>query len=482
MKSSSHSSYYKTSLIALVVIVCLIFVISSSAFFSQKLSNASKQFFSMTKSSLLQETTKVIGATVGTPMQKDAQWNINVLIVGYGGGWHQGGYLADSIMVASFDPQEYSVSMISIPRDLIVNMSGSIHKINSVMAYGYSRTKEVTKAAQILSAKVTEITGLEIPYYALIDFDGFAHLIDAIGGVEVDVPQTIVDRRYPGPRWTYTTFSIQKWLQYLDGATALKYARSRYSSSDFSRSHRQQLIIQAILKKLTGDGLSIGSLQTLYEMYQQYVKTNITVDEVLGLLEYGTTVPRIHSFGYTYECSANAWKTMKPACLLYPVEQALFNGMSGMLPIGASLGKISQYGHTKTFADFVVYHQGIFNEGFTVSIHSPKTTVRMKTPLYTLASQLAVKMKRYGISIQDVVKSEQTIGSGTVAVIVWEWSYDKTIKTLWEFVHIDEVKLYEATVDGSGNVLPNHIDIFLGEDFMHTYANKKFSTYRDHAQ
>lgn len=73
MKSSSHSSYYKTSLIALVVIVCLIFVISGSAFFSQKLSNASKQFFSMTKSSLLQETTKVIGATVGTPMQKDAQ-------------------------------------------------------------------------------------------------------------------------------------------------------------------------------------------------------------------------------------------------------------------------------------------------------------------------------------------------------------------------------------------------------------------------
>jgi anionic cell wall polymer biosynthesis LytR-Cps2A-Psr (LCP) family protein len=68
--------------------------------------------------------------------------------------------------------------MISIPRDLVINSSGYINRINTVMAYSYNRNKNLDLAAQSLSNKVSEITNLKIPYYALIDFNGFAELID----------------------------------------------------------------------------------------------------------------------------------------------------------------------------------------------------------------------------------------------------------------------------------------------------------------
>ncbi len=478
----SHTNYYKISLIWLVVIVCLIFIVTSSAFFSQTLSNTTHNFISA-KDTFIKQTTKVIGATIGTEMKKDNHGNINILIAGYGGDGHQWWYLSDSIIVASLDPKEFSMTMISIPRNLIVNMSWYINKINSVMAYSYNRNKDVTIAAQDLAKKLTDITWLEIPYYALMDFQWFSSLVDKIGGIEVDVPQTIVDRTYPGPNYSYTTFSIQKWFQHLDGATALKYARSRHSSSDFSRSQRQQLIIKAITEKLSADWFSVNNIKSIYETYQTYVKTNITLDEMLWLLAYGKTIPTMHSFWYTYECNNSAWKTMKAGCLLYPVVQEQFNGMSGMLPIGASIGKISFYDNMQNFAQFVAYNQGALSEGFTFTLHNAIDPNYAKKFTYrnNIASNLAIKMQRYGLPIDDVINADTPL-SGTIAFISGEWNYTKTLETLKTFLTIDEIRLNEATVDMSGNTLSNHIDIYLGNTFIDEFGNQRFNTYLSHVQ
>lgn len=464
------------------MIVCLIFIVGSSAFFSQKLNNVAQNLIS-TKDNILNETTKVIGTTIGTEMKKDSHGNVNILIVWYGWGGHQWGYLADSIIVASLDPKASSVSMISIPRDLIVNLSGSINKINSIMAYSYNRNKDVTIAAQDLAKKLTDITWLEIPYYALMDFQGFSSLVNKIGGIEVDVPQAIVDRTYPGPNYSYTTFSIKKWLQHLDGATALKYARSRHSSSDFSRSQRQQLIIKAIMDKLSQDGLSINNLKSIYETYQEYIKTNISLDEVLWLLAYGKTIPSMHSFWYTYECNNSAWKSMKPACLLSPVIQEQFNGMSGMLPIGASIGKISFYDNTRNFAKFVAYNQWALTEWFTFTIHNAIDATYAKKFAYknNIASNLAIKFQRYGLPVDNVINDEIPL-SGTIAVVSGEGDYKNTIETLKQFLTIDEVRLNDATVDLSGNVLPNHIDLYLGNTFIDQFWNQRFNTFLPNAE
>lgn len=477
-----NQKYYKTTLIGLIVIICLIFVVTSSAFFSKTLIE-SNNTYQHAKENILLQTTKIVGTAIGQEMKKDENGKINILLAGYGGGGHAWGYLADSMIVASFDPQEYSVSMISIPRDLIISMSWSINKINSVMAYSYNRSKDIDKAAKDLGSKITEITGLPTPYYILMDFEGFSSLVNKIWGIDIEVPQALYDRAYPGPNYSYTTFSIKAWPQHLDGGTALKYARSRHSSSDFSRSQRQQLIIQAIIKKLSSDGFSVNNLKSVYETYQEFVITNIELDEILGLLAYGRSLPPMFNFWYTYECNNSSWKKMQAACVIYPVIQEQFNGMSGMLPIGASKGKISFYEYTKTFAHFVSTNQWLFKEDFSLSIHNAIDSDYAKQFPYrnNIAANLAIKLKRYGVKVDEVLNEEKS-SDLTTAVISGSGNYKKTIEGLSHFLTIDQIQINNATVDMSGHELPNHIDIYLWNTFIDEFGNKKFTTYLTHAQ
>jgi LCP family protein required for cell wall assembly len=132
------------------------------------------------------------------------------------------------------------------------------------MAFSYNKTKDLDIAAKALSSKLTEMTSIETPYYALVDFNGFSELINKVDGIDVYIPKKVYDSTYPGPNYSYTTFSINSGQQHLDGVTALKYARSRHSSSDFSRSQRQQLILKGLLTKLTQKGISIDTIKELY--------------------------------------------------------------------------------------------------------------------------------------------------------------------------------------------------------------------------
>lgn len=102
-----------------------------------------------------------------------------------------------------------------------------------------------------------------------------------------------------------------------DGATALKYARSRHSTSDFSRALRQQQIIKAVLAQMISTE-AIFNVGELYAAYQDFIHTNITVDEMLGAVSYVYDMPTIHSFVYTMECNYRYFSAMSPACMLYP--------------------------------------------------------------------------------------------------------------------------------------------------------------------
>jgi polyisoprenyl-teichoic acid--peptidoglycan teichoic acid transferase len=92
--------------------------------------------------------------------------------------------------------------------------------------------------------KVTEITGIYLQYYAFVSFDGFVDFVDSLGGVTIDVPEALEDPYYPDINNGFQTFRIGAGIQDLDGDMALKYARSRKTTSDFSRTLRQQQIIQ----------------------------------------------------------------------------------------------------------------------------------------------------------------------------------------------------------------------------------------------
>jgi LCP family protein required for cell wall assembly len=192
---------------------------------------------------------------------------VNVVMYGYGGPEHKGGtYLADSIIILSIDPETDTTTMIPVPRDLWIEGLPELPgngKVNEVFANGYVRGG-VMEAGRAATAVIAKVTGLPIEHWMAIDFTGFKAMVDTVGGVTVDNPvafnYTWNEHKYFAGNWDGGSFSSGPI--FLDGAHALDYARTRYTSvqaesNDFARSVRQQRVLAAIRGKL-GDG--IGAL------------------------------------------------------------------------------------------------------------------------------------------------------------------------------------------------------------------------------
>ncbi|HKV86294.1 MAG TPA: LCP family protein [Ktedonobacterales bacterium] len=211
---------------------------------------------------------------------------INVLIMGYGGGSHDGANLTDSMMVISLIPNGGVTTMISVPRDLWIPVPGkgsADAKLNTAYQDGLSggyngepagRTAGGDEAARAVS----DIIGLPVRFWVTIDFTGFRKLVDALGGVAITVP-TAFTAQYPrnddpriDPGWK--TIHFNTGPQRMTGEQAIEYARARYvtdpvsEGSDFARSARQQLLIHAILARARqvaawpGLGGALDALQT----------------------------------------------------------------------------------------------------------------------------------------------------------------------------------------------------------------------------
>ncbi|MFA6096557.1 MAG: LCP family protein [Candidatus Paceibacterota bacterium] len=176
--------------------------------------------------------------------------SINILLLGIGGKHHNGGDLTDTIMIARIKPQKKEAAFISIPRDLFVHVTelniGT--KINAVKALGDKNGKD---GMLLLKNTIEEISGQKINYYLQLDFSGFTKIIDDVGGIDIELENDINDPTYPNFSNGYDPFYIKKGLHHLDGALALKVARSRHSKmGDFDRIKRQQNILKAFRQKI----------------------------------------------------------------------------------------------------------------------------------------------------------------------------------------------------------------------------------------
>ncbi|HEU5227999.1 MAG TPA: LCP family protein [Ktedonobacteraceae bacterium] len=187
----------------------------------------------------------------------------DVLVMGYGGGTHDGANLTDSMLVVSLLPQSHHTSLISVPRDLWVQYppnSGNYTKLNSIYALASNNGQQPVTGGDAAAAKISLITGQNVKYWLTINFTGFRELIDSIGGVDVYVPDSFT-AQYPknddpaiDASWIKVHFN--KGNQHMDGETAIRYARAREvldnlaEGTDFARSARQQIIIKAALAKV----------------------------------------------------------------------------------------------------------------------------------------------------------------------------------------------------------------------------------------
>ncbi len=213
---------------------------------------------------------------------------INILLLGIDRRGNKGwGYRTDTIIIVTVDPVNRTAGMLSIPRDLYLEIPGCKEdRINTANVYGYNQCKYPGGGPALLKRTIEANFGIPIDYYIMVDFKGFEQIIDTLGGIEVNVPRTLHDTKYPDPKpgdpHGMKTVHFDPGWQHMDGKRALEYARSRMSTSDFDRADRQQRILLAIRDKAMSLDL-LPKLPSLFATMGNMVKTDMSLDEMLEL-------------------------------------------------------------------------------------------------------------------------------------------------------------------------------------------------------
>jgi polyisoprenyl-teichoic acid--peptidoglycan teichoic acid transferase len=220
-----------------------------------------------------------------TKLKGEGDGRVNILVLGIGGPGHDGANLSDTIMVMSLDPQTKDVAMLSVPRDLYVKLppvarySTQYSKINAANAYGGPEY-----AAKVVSG----VIGVPIHYYVLVDFSGFKQAIDAVGGIDINVPAKLYDPEFPCDNDRgYCPLSIAAGQQHMNGTVALRYARCRHGicGGDFGRAARQQQVLVALREKAMQASTLTNpvKLTGLIDAIGSHVKTDMQINEIKKL-------------------------------------------------------------------------------------------------------------------------------------------------------------------------------------------------------
>ncbi|MDB4939653.1 MAG: hypothetical protein JWO40_78 [Candidatus Doudnabacteria bacterium] len=266
----------------LIIIVLVLF----GMLFSKAYSISSKVFVS--KTSFIKKVSNILFHGGSTTLIGEDQDRINLLLLGYGGEGHDGPYLTDTIIVASIKPSTKEVLLTSIPRDLLWKTGQQ--KINFAYVSGLEKSQDPNQAGQKAEQAIESITGLQIPYFATVDFSGFEKAVDRIGGLDVNVEKTFTDSQFPDSGIGYLPpITFTQGLEHMNGVRALEFARSRHGNngedSDFARSKRQSLIIQSFKQKAGDLNLFTDTtkINDLTNILADHAHTNLDPDALLAL-------------------------------------------------------------------------------------------------------------------------------------------------------------------------------------------------------
>ena len=191
----------------------------------------------------------------------------------------------DAIIVARIDPHSGRVALLSLPRDLWVEIPGyGQARINAANVWGiiYNAPEGGLGLAQ---KTVSNLLGIPIDYTVHINFEGFIGAIDALGGVTVDVPKELYDDQFPTMDYGYNVAHFLPGSQQMDGATALMYSRIRHPDSDFERMRRQQAVVVAAMARIREQNpmQSLKNLEDVTAALRGYVQTDLPEERMIGL-------------------------------------------------------------------------------------------------------------------------------------------------------------------------------------------------------
>ncbi|MFC1810311.1 LCP family protein [Patescibacteria group bacterium] len=325
----------------------------------------------------------------GEPLQTDVYGNTNVLLLGTGGGDHDGADLTDTIILASIDQKNKLVPMLSIPRDFYVNIEelGDGARINRIYELGKHNFDSAT-GIKLVKEAVEEISGVDIHYYVRIDFQGFKDIVDSLGGVDIYIDEEINDPYYPKEGTIqYETFYLPAGQQELDGDTALKYARSRKTTSDFDRSKRQQKLLFAIKNKAMTKNILLnpGKISDLYGAVNSHIETNLSIRHIIELAKI--------SQDFNQENLVSRVMTDDPTMcggFLYVPERDLFGGAYVLVPIGNDYSFIHQY------VDLIFHYPELNKNPVQIQILNGTKTPGLAGEAKAMLQRLCFDVIRYG--------------------------------------------------------------------------------------
>jgi LCP family protein required for cell wall assembly len=202
----------------------------------------------------------------------------------------------DVMVLVSYDPVTRSIGMLHIPRDIHLALpdNGELVRVNTLLVLG--EAKQVGYGPYYAMDTIRSNFGMQIDGYIAFDFEAFIWLIDAMGGITLDIPYTINDPTYPDMNYGFDPFLIRSGIQTLDGRTALKYARTRHGDNDYLRGARQLLVMQGVRDRLS-DPTALQNMlvqaPTLVQQLDGHVYSNIPFDQLtfLGLVVLDMDAP-----------------------------------------------------------------------------------------------------------------------------------------------------------------------------------------------
>jgi len=206
----------------------------------------------------------------------------NILILGVDARPGEGDVVRTDVMIlATVDPKQPYVGMLSLPRDLWINIPGyGEQRINAAHVFAELDSPGSGPARAMETVEVN--FGVPVDGYMRINFEGFTEIVDAAGGVTVDVEKYFIDYEYPTSNYGIMTVEFQPGTQHMDGERALQYARSRHGTGDNDRAARQQQIITALTKKMLNP-INWWRLPGVYAAFARNVKTDLTIIDAVAL-------------------------------------------------------------------------------------------------------------------------------------------------------------------------------------------------------
>ncbi len=386
-------------------------------------------------------------------LKGEGSGRINVLLLGVGGQGHEAPDLTDTILIMSIDPINHKTALLSIPRDLWVKVPdhGSM-KINAAYEtgkYDYlkkqdpSNTNTAAVEAGFATADkaIEDVTGIPIHYHMLVNFQAFKQAIDTVGGITVDVPETLVDPTFTRENGGSATIAT-KGTQTFSGTKALMYVRSRHTSSDFARSQRQRAVIIALQQKIFTLGVmsNPAKISSLMDAFGNNVVTDLSLSNVSRLYSITKKIPsnQIQSVGLTDEGNVL-------------VTTGMISGQSVVYPMAG----LNDYSKIQS------YVRNTLKDGYLAK-ENGKVLVLNGTENAGAATTASDVLKSYGYNVIGTTDAPTHAYTKTVIVDMTKGKKPYTAHYLKDRYHVSSVttKLPDSTI----NTQNADFVIILGED------------------